>query len=261
MNRTLPIVRRAGGKSSLLKHLLPLVPADARCYVEVFGGGAALLLALPRQSCRAEVYNDADGDLFNAFLQAKNHPEAVIAELDLRLNCRRMFQEKSCGKCLTEIQRAAVYLHRNAISFGGDNKSFGVQKISGGGSCSSLEYIRVKIRAFAARFDRVAVENLDWRRCLDLYDTPETFFFLDPPYADGKQNHYKRWSVGDFRGFAALLATLKGRWLLTVSDTPEMREIFAGRSILEVHRAKGIRAANPNVDRYAELIIQSHNAT
>ena len=35
MKHVKPIVTWPGGKTSLLKHLLPLVPADAACYCEV----------------------------------------------------------------------------------------------------------------------------------------------------------------------------------------------------------------------------------
>jgi len=265
MKRVRPILARQGGKSSLLKYLLPLVPADAQCYVEVFGGGAALMLARekPQAGC-VEVYNDFDKELVNAFLQAKNHPEELIRELSLRPNSRANFasQRQACGRCLTEIQRAARFLHQRMISFGADGKSFGVQKkIGGNGACGSMKYLHGKIADFAARFDRVSVECLDWRRCLDLYDKESTFFFIDLPYCGGAQGAYASFTEENFREIAARLATLRGRWLLTTSDSPAMREIFAGHAITAVHRAKRIAAANKNVDRYHELIISDKPMT
>lgn len=255
--RTRPLVKWPGGKSSLLKHLLPLIPAERGCYCEVFGGGAAVLLAKPRTPGQAEVYNDWDAALVNAFRQVKHHPEEVLRELAWRPNSRAEMKRQLAAPALTEIQRAAEFLQQRMISFGGDGKSFGVQKSTGGGACSSREFLELKVREFAARFDKVAVENLDWQRCLTLYDSPATVFFLDPPYIGGQQKAYASWTLADFQTLRAALARLKGRWILSCNDAPELRELFAGCEIRSVNRATGISSANKNKDRYHELIVSA----
>jgi site-specific DNA-adenine methylase len=45
----------------MLDRLLPLIPADANLYAEVFCGGAALLLAKPRH--KVEIINATFGEL------------------------------------------------------------------------------------------------------------------------------------------------------------------------------------------------------
>ena len=47
--RTKPILRWQGGKSRLLKHLMPLI-GDHDCYCETFFGGGAMLFAKERSS-------------------------------------------------------------------------------------------------------------------------------------------------------------------------------------------------------------------
>ncbi len=254
-HRTKPIVVWPGGKSSLLAHLLPLIPADAKCYCEVFGGGAALLLAKPRHPGQVEVYNDSFGELVNAFRMAKHHHPELIRELEFTPNSRAEMARQKSAPALTEIQRAAAFLHTRMISFGGDGGSFGVDKSSGSGACNSTVYLAEKIRAFAARFDRVAVECLDWQRCLDLYDTPATFFFIDPPYIGGAQKAYASWTLADFAGLRDRLSALKGRWLLTCNDSPELRELFAGCTVRPVSRSKGIAICDGPRGTYQELII------
>jgi DNA adenine methylase len=135
--------------------------------------------------------------------------------------------------------------------------SFGVQKSSGGGACSSRESLEGRIRDFSARFDRVSVENLDWQRCLELYDSPKTFFFIDPPYVGGKQKAYKSWTLADFQILCDVLANLKGRWVLTCSDSADMRKVFAGCRITAVDRSLGIAIQKEKRGRYLELIIQN----
>ena len=65
------------------------------------------------------------------------------------------------------------------------------------------------------------------------YDTPETLFYLDPPYW-GCEGDYGADLFGrdQFAVLAAVLASLKGRFLLSLNDRPEVRETF-GRFHLE----------------------------
>lgn len=134
--RTKPFISRPGGKTSLLAHLLPKIPtAGVKCYVEAFGGGAAVLLARPRIAATVEVYNDTDEGLVNAFRQVREHAPEVIRCLSGRVNSRTDFYRTrdAVKDTKTEVQRAADWIWLNKLSFGSDGSSFGVVKKSGGG--------------------------------------------------------------------------------------------------------------------------------
>ena len=251
-----PIIRRAGGKTRLLKHLLPLVPTDAKCYVEVFGGGAALLLA--REPKGIEIYNDCDSQLVNLFRQAKHHLPELLRELEFLPASREEFNRLKQQSGITEIQRAAHYLYVNKISFGGKNWNYATGCTPGGASNSSKLAWRDALTCFSARFDKVNIESEDWRDLLKRYDRPHTFFFFDPPYIKSGENvGYAAWSPAEMADFAAVLPGLKGRFLLTTCDSPECREIFGGYHIQEVARANGIQRRPGKVKNstYKELII------
>jgi DNA adenine methylase len=251
-----PIIKRAGGKTRILKHLLPLVPDDAKCYVEVFGGGAALLLALEAKG--VEVYNDIDGELVNLFRQAKHHLPELLRELEFLPASREEFNRLKQQSGITEIQRAAHYLYVNKISFGGVGRCYGTNCTAGGASNSSKLAWRDALTRFSARFDKVNIESEDWRDLLKRYDRPHTFFFFDPPYINSGNNvGYAAWSPAEMADFAAALPGLKGQWLLTTCDSPECREIFGGYHIQEVERANGIenRPGKVKNSTYKELII------
>ena len=58
-------------------------------------------------------------------------------------------------------------------------------------------------------------------------------FFSDPPY--GKINCYEHNFVEqEFLDLAEVLAGIKGRFLMTINDTPEAREMFERFTIEEV---------------------------
>jgi DNA adenine methylase len=174
-----PAVTWPGGKSRLLKHILPL--PEHTCYVEAFAGGLAVLLAKPRS--QIEVVNDVDGDLVNFYRCVRFHQEPLIAELEFVLNSREEFRDFVAQPGLTDLQRAARWFFRNRTCFRGANlETFGVSPISAGGASSSRAARLESIRQLSVRLDRVVIEKLDWHRCLEAYDRPSTFFFLDPPY-------------------------------------------------------------------------------
>jgi len=68
-----------GGKHFLVKKLLPLIPPHM-CYVEVFGGAAALLFAKPSRT--TEAYNDLDSDLYNLFVVVRDRKKESLERLE-----------------------------------------------------------------------------------------------------------------------------------------------------------------------------------
>ena len=70
---------------------------------------------------------------------------------------------------------------------------------------------------------------------IELFDKPETFFYLDPPYF-GCENYYGDgiFSRDDFKKLSDILKTLKGKFILSINDHPKTREIFKGFKIAKV---------------------------
>ena len=85
------------------------------------------------------------------------------------------------------------------------------------------------------RLAGVAIECLPWSDFVDRYDTPGTLFYLDPPYW-GSETDYGAgvFDRADFARLASHLARIDGRFILSVNDVPEMREVFKRFSIESV---------------------------
>ncbi len=245
--RVRPAVTWPGGKSRLLKHLLPRIPAGHTCYCEPFGGGLAVFLAKP--ASRLEVINDLDGDLV-CF-----HRDELLTELEFVLNSRQEFHDFRAQPGLTDIQRGARWFHRNRTCFGGANMdTFAVSQTQPLGSrAARME----SIRQLNMRLDRATIEHLSWERCLELYDRPGTFFFVDPPYTECKPTMYCTWTNADVQRLRERLDRLRGQWLLTLNDTPAIRAIFADCELQSISRARGVNNRNANGVGavYRELII------
>lgn len=253
MTRTKPILRWPGGKSRLLKNLLPLIRPHT-CYVEPFAGGLAVLLA--KDPAKAEIVNDVNSDIVTLYRCAQYHLEPLITELQWVLNARQNLQDFLKQPGLTDIQRAARFLLRNRISFGGSGTSYGVSR-SSSGACTSRAAVVAALEAFNKRMDRVSVENVSWERVLGTYDGPQTLFFMDPPYMGGETKAYTAWQESDMRAFAQAVLKLEGDWIVTVNDCLLTRELFAGHEIKPVVTSSGAvnRKARPTAT-FGELIIR-----
>ena len=72
-----PILKWAGGKTQMLRDLLPKVPSSYGRYIEPFFGGGAMFFALqPEQA----VIADSNPELINLYRQVADHVDDVIAE-------------------------------------------------------------------------------------------------------------------------------------------------------------------------------------
>jgi len=250
-----PVITRPGGKSRMLKLLLPIINhIDHKVYCEPFAGGAAVLLA--KQPSYHEIINDIDGNVINLYRQIKHHRGEMIKSLKLLPSSRSLFTEHLdilSSRHSTEIQKATAFAYCNFHCFGADNSTFGIQRLG----FRTNSYLVKKVIAFSKRIDRVTIENVTWQRCMDLYDCKEALFFCDPPYTSGKVDAYNAWSMADVQELRDRLSTLKGQWIVTLNDSPDNRAVFNGCHIRGTTTAAAMRKRTQGQtrDRFGEIII------
>ena len=249
---------RPGGKFRQAKLLVGLIAkAPHICYVEPFCGAAHVFFAKPPS--KIEVLNDLDGELINFFRCAPTVPDAVARAVVALPHSRKLYSLLSRAEpdLFDPIQRAANFVYLVQHSFGGlPTAGVAYSKIETGCGIRSTVSISEAIRACAARLDRVILECLDWREVLKKYDAPTTFFYLDPPYLGADVGYKHNLTEQDHRDLAAMLKSLKGRCLLTVGDSPLMRQLYRGyptrRLTTTQSLKKGLRG------RFRQLIIRNY---
>lgn len=126
-----------------------------------------------------------------------------------------------------------LYLQR--LAFGGKvaGRSFGVD--SAGPSRFDVNKLGPVLTEIHERLAGVVIECLPWSDFIDRYDGPATLFYLDPPYW-GSETDYGAgvFTRADFASLSSQLGRIDGRFILSVNDVPEMREVFAKFSIESV---------------------------
>ncbi len=245
-----------GGKSRLSKKILPLFP-EHHCYVEVFCGASWMLFA--KEASKAEIINDINKDLITLYRVIQHHLEAFVQEFKWVLIHRDEWdrQKKVDPSTLTDIQRAArfYYLLRNAYgSILPHASNFNVKVARP----PSLNLLRIEEELSSAhlRLGRVTIENRNFKTIIPRCDKENTFFYIDPPYWNCESGYGKSiFSKEDFAVLRDLLLPLKGKFLLSINDVPEIREIFSAFRVKEVTTTYTLSG---NIKPVHELLIMNY---
>ncbi|MBA2680374.1 MAG: DNA adenine methylase [Ktedonobacteraceae bacterium] len=242
-----------GGKNRLAKTIIPLIP-EHQTYVEPFSGGAQVFFH--KEPSKVEVLNDLDLELMNFFRICQNHYQELVRYLEFMTVSRKWFDmlRKTPAETLTDVQRAARFVYLQKLAYAGRVRAqtyagHVVQKPS-----YRAENLPDVIAATHARLNNVQLESLPYERILEVYDRRETFFYLDPPYW-GKPFYHFNFEAEDFRVLAERLRGVQGRFILSLNDVPEVRQIFSTFTIkpLEVSYS----ATKDGSRRHRELLIMN----
>lgn len=215
-----------GGKSAMVPKLKPLLPPPQsyKIYVEVFGGGANLLFA--KESVGIEVYNDLDSGLVT-FFRVLRDPKKFTKFYHYAINTPYSREEfKFCRdswpECKDEALKAYRWFVKNRMSFAGLGRSWGrtVTSSTRGMAEAPASWMSILelLPVIHHRLRGVQIEQKDFRAILTEYDTPETFFYCDPPYVletrrDGKYTH--EMTLEDHQDLVQILLQLKGKAILS----------------------------------------------
>ncbi|SDF72491.1 DNA adenine methylase [Onishia taeanensis] len=241
-----PIIPWIGGKRRLAKHILPLFPEHV-CYVEPFVGAGALFFM--KEPSKSEVLNDINGELINLYRIAKYHLEELYKEFKWAMSSRQQWDwlQVTPPETLTDVQRAARFLYLQKLAFGGkvNGQSFGSDTTSRPRfNLFSLEH---DLSEAHMRLAEATLEHLSWERAIAKYARPHTLFYCDPPYWK-TEGYGVEFGFEHYERLAELMATVKGKILVSINDHPDIRRVFAGfdkKPLRITYTAGGGKKAKP----------------
>ena len=218
-----------GGKGNMASWVAAHLPPH-RIYVEPFGGGASVLLAKPPSP--VEVYNDIDHALYEFFLvlsdptQFERFHRRIAVLPHSRELWRQCLETWQCQNDRVErVWRWFVVARQSFSGLFGKSWSSAVTCSYRGMAGTSSKWLSTveSLPQIHARLQRVQIECADWRVILDRYDTPETLFYVDPPYVpetrrDGAYHH--ELTGEDHRDLVDRLLNIQGMAVLSGYPSP-----------------------------------------
>lgn len=205
-----------GGKQSMLKHILPLIPIHTT-YVEPFFGGGAVFFAKPIS--KFEVINDYNGNVVNFYLELKNNYLELKKLVEATPYSREVYKQAltiyHSPYIFTPVHRAWAFWVCTSQGFSNKVGSWR----SSGATSKEVQMLENKKMSFteelSTRLNLVQIECKDATDLIKKLDAPETFFYVDPPYVDSNQGHYGGYTQEHFNNLLDLLSKVQGKFLLS----------------------------------------------
>ena len=246
-----------GGKSRLAKEIIARIPTNHQTYVEAFSGAGWVFFS--KTPSKIECINDLDSDLVAFYRVVQSHLEEFLKQFKWLLTSREWFgdwKDQIKARGLTDIQRAARYYYIQRQAYAGKvrGRTYGLQverrpKIN-------LLRIEEEMSEVHLRLSNVWIENLPALELFKRWDKPGSFFFCDPPYY--RLPYYKHnMERADYIQLSEVLGNLKGRFLMTLNDCHEMRDVFKDFNIDTVHLTYTANNSGPH-KKVSELIITNY---
>lgn len=226
-------------------------------YAEPFIGMGGIFFRRDRRP-DAEVINDRNGEVVNLFRILQRHYSHFIDFLKFQLTSRREFERlsRTDPSTLTDLERAGRFLYLQRTAYGGKvvGQNFGVAGERP--ARFDLAQLTPMLEDVYERLTGVVIENLDWSVFLDRYDSPETLFYLDPPYWDCENDYGAgMFDRSQFELMAARLRALQGRAIVSLNDVPGVRETFATFRMETAELTYGIGQASRGTKAVTEVLI------
>lgn len=206
-----------GGKQRMISKILPMIPIH-KIYVEPYFGGGAVFFSKPPSYL--EVINDTNGNVVNFYQVMQSNFKQLETEIanslfseELHIYALRIYRAK---KGYSKVKRAWAFWY--VINFSYANKIGGGWKFDNGthGSHIGVTFHRKKFEfhEYANRLQKTQIHKHDGIKVMIDRDTTDTFQFIDPPYVDSDQGHYKGFKQRDLDEILEILPTLKSKWML-----------------------------------------------
>ena len=217
-----------GGKGNLARRLMPLLPAG-RVYVEPYAGAASMFWHL-RPPREVEVLNDLHEEIVNLFrvLQDAERFAALAHRLTWTPYSLAEFRRAlAAGTNGDEVDRAWAFFVRQNQGFSGiaeteGNWSRAFESSRGMAETAAIWRARLGLLdAWHERLTRVQIDCRDALEVIDYWDSADTVFYIDPPYAadsrvKGNRNVYVHEATdGHHEALVARLAGINGQAMLS----------------------------------------------
>ena len=276
-----PFIKWAGGKKRLLIELENRLPEniDEYTYYEPFIGGGALFLYLQPKKA---VINDINAELMNTWRVIKDSPEELISIISKMKNAKEEYYAIRSWDRLqfwkdkkSPSERAARFIYLNKLCFNGiwrENKS-GFMNVPYNGNTKSISDLVnfENIQNISAYLNdaNVKILNCDYNKLIKKeYSYSETFWYLDPPYADLDNrktfDSYNANTVNNdifhenLRNNFTILSDNLALVMESNSNATSVRELYKDYHIDDVYLTRCIGGIGSDRKQVKELIIKNY---
>ncbi len=234
-----PLLKWAGGKRTQVERIVSLFPEDYGDYHELFFGGGAVFFHI---TPGGGTINDINPRLINFYRVVRDSPRELIEEASRFIYDEAEYyerRERFNSPGLSDVEDAALFLYLNRTAYNGLYRvnSKGEFNVPFGTYKNPTIVPRKRVLATSEALGNVGIRCEDFGYILDVAEEGD-LCYMDPPYNPASETaNFTDYSVEGFgleshERLRDLCVELDGRgvwFVLSNSDTPEIREIFDGK--------------------------------
>jgi DNA adenine methylase len=238
-----------GGKARIGKWIVPFIPKDIETYVEGFSGMFWVFFnmnLMDYPNLKTVIYNDFNGlnaNLMKCSLQYERlweelnkYPCQQLGVVDTPKEYGELF--RTCQKEVFDpgfvvgdepnFDAAGKYVYVLTQVFSGSKPETSTYTdYKGKYRCKVLIFMdKLKHPEYRKHFDKITfVENKDFEEVVEKYDSPTTYFYMDPPYWK-TENYYSNhdFDAKDHERLINCLKNMKGKFGLSYYEFPKLLE-------------------------------------
>lgn len=240
-----------GGKARIGKWIVPYIPNDIETYVEGFSGMFWVYFNMELNdypNLKTVVYNDFNKLNTNLFKWTKQYdtfwdalsqyPCQQLGVKETPPEYEQMFKEYqkeifSDNFVITEensLEVACKYVYVLGQVFSGSKpETASYMDYKGKYRCKVLVFMdKLKNPKYREHFDKITfIENLDFEKVVEKYDSPTTYFYMDPPYWK-TENYYSNhdFDSNDHERLSNVIKSIQGKFSLSYYDFPQLQQWF-----------------------------------
>jgi DNA adenine methylase len=239
-------IGRIGGKSKIAKQIIDKFPTGYNTFVEPFFGAGNIFFRIPdEKKAKKNVINDLDKDIYVIMKELKKRGKDLDKTIDRSpIKTREDFYKSKIK------QDPESLIRKYKFSFFSTGKTFNNSKIN--------TFIKTDFSQFEDKLKGVVILNQSFEKVIKKYDSPQTFFYLDPPYEKNKNVNVKDYVhyIDPINVYDAL-KNIKGKFLLSYNDSPNIRELFKNYKI-ETIKTSYEHTQNTEKRTINELVITNY---
>lgn len=272
-----PFLKWVGGKTSSLAQLAPFFPPEIDRYFEPFLGGGSVFFHLKHRFPQMRAFlRDSNKELINCYRVVRDQPVELMQLLDFHTE---RFQEQGDDyfydirkqhDLTDDLARAARTIFLNKTCFNGlwRVNARGEFNTPVGSNKNPALYDRENVLACALTLRDAQLEAEDFRKVVDEARRGD-FIYFDPPYLPiSVYSDFKRYTPDQFREadqveLARVCRELDAKGccvVLSNSEHPQARELYAGFSIQTVSAPRSINCKPGGRGNVSELVVSNLGA-
>lgn len=230
-----PALRYHGGKWKIAPWIISHFPKH-RIYVEPYGGAASVLLR--KEKSYAEIYNDLDGEIVNFFKVVRCHGRSLKRALMLTPFARREFI-RAYSNIKDPVETARKTIIKSFMGYGSDSirrkSGFRCDSMrSGTTPAHDWKNYADHIEQLIERFRDVIIEDRPALEVIKNNDTPETLFYVDPPYLHSLRSSVSNKAYrhemdnNDHVNLAKVLRSVEGKVVVSGYESELYNDLYLG---------------------------------